>query len=218
MKHILVITRSGFRLGLAPVIIIGLVAFAMFGMAIITDGNIGAAPFRPEPVFALMVMFAALGALLSLAGLALGSSLYLAALFGGRMPEGAVAIVLGTLFAVLTSSLIILLRAPAGALACQTTGWAAQAICATNTALETTEAGFQAWRILIGVIMLYASIAGLVIGGAVAELRGITIVAERKVIMPKHMLRRVAITRAEWLRRLADEKLQQQAQPVADGK
>lgn len=216
MKHILFITRSGFRLGLAPVILIGLVAFAMFGMAIITDGNIGAAPFRPEPVFALMVMFTALGVLLSLAGLALGSSLYLAALFGGRMPEGVVAVVLGTLFAVLMSSLIILLRAPVAALACSTTGWAAQAICASNTALETTEAGFMTWRILIGVIMLYASIAGLVIGGAVAELRGITIVAERKVIVPTHMLRRAAITRAEWLRRLAEEKLQQ-AQPMVSG-
>jgi hypothetical protein len=206
MEKLLKIVRSGFRFGVVPLVLMLLGTIVMFALTLITDGSLAQAPFSPQTALAVLVVLAFFCVMLSLAGIAFALSLQLAQRIGGKMPEGAVAIALGMLFSVVLASAVPLLRETAASFGCAQDGTVWQAICATNTAIAGSEQIASVWSTFTAILLGYAAVTGLVIGGMVAESRGITVMREAAPqAIPVHLTRKPAMTRDQWLKKFREE-------------
>ncbi len=206
MKNVVKIARSGFGFGIAPLLVVLLGGGTILGLSTYSDGSGMDSPFTVTSWVAMLGILSAFAVLLSIAGLAFGLSLSIAKRIGGRMPDGALAVVMGTLFAVVFAASLIMLRDPLGRLTCGFEHWTARAVCEVNTLINTQPAHIDAWNTIQMMLIFYAAVVGLVIGGTVAETRGINIVAPSKPeAAPAHLNRRYR-TREEILAKVRAEE------------
>jgi hypothetical protein len=206
MKNIVKIAKSGFSFGLAPLILVLLGGGTILGLSTFGGGTGMESPFTVTSWVAMLGILTAFALLLGIAGVVFGFSLSLAKRIGGRMPDGALAVVMGTLFAVVFAASLIVLRDPLGRIACGFEHWTARAVCEVNAQINTQPGHTDAWRTIQMMLMFYASIVGLVIGGTVAETRGINIVTPAKAeAAPTHLNKRYR-TRDEILAKVRAEE------------
>jgi hypothetical protein len=210
MNNQLKIVRAGFGFGIVPFVLLLLGSVVMYLFTFLGDGNLDGAPIAPSTTVAMLMMFVSFGVMLALAGIAFASSLQLAKRIGGRMPEGAVAVVLGTLFAVALTAAVPLMRPLAVGIGCSSEASLLRTICATDALLQASQQASNVFSAVVLLMLGYAAVVGLVIGGMVAETHDIVVVGPVKPqAIPAHMLRKPALTRDEWLRKFAEEKDQQ---------
>jgi hypothetical protein len=213
MKNLLKVMRAGLGFGIAPLVLVGLGGGTFLGLTVLTEGGLDKAPFRLETLVALLGILAMFAVALALAGVAFALSLGLAKRIGGRMPDGALAVVMGTLFGVVFAAALVMLRDPLGRVACGYGHWISGAICEMNTAIGTQLEFADLWRMLSLMLVGYGGISGLVIGGTVAETRGIKVVSPvKQEAAPQHLNKRYR-TREEILAKVRAEEA---AQSVAD--
>jgi hypothetical protein len=209
MNKLLRIVRAGFGFGIVPFLLLALGSAVMYVISYLSDGSLANAPIAPSTTVAMMMMFATFGVMLSLAGIAFAGTLRLAKRIGGRMPEGTVAVVLGTLFAVSLTAAVPMMRPLAVGIGCASDGALLRTICATHALLATSQQAANVFTAVILLLLGYAGVAGLVIGGMVAETHDIVIAEPVKAqAIPAHILRKPALTRDEWLRKFAEEDQQ----------
>jgi hypothetical protein len=206
MNKLLKIVRAGFSFGIVPFLLLFVGTIAMYVLSYLADGTIASAPMAPSTVAAMLMMFASFGLMLSLAGIAFAGSLHLAKRIGGSMPEGALAIVLGTLFAVLLTAAVPLMRPLATSIGCGSSFSLLQTICVTNELLSTSQQASNLFTAVVALMLGYAAVVGLVIGGMVAESHDIVVMAAPKPqAVPAHLTRKPALTRDQWLKKFADD-------------
>jgi hypothetical protein len=206
MNNLLKIVRAGFGFGIVPFVLLLLGSAVMYVITYLTDGSIEAAPITPSTTVAMLLMFASFGVMLALAGIVFASSLQLAKRIGGRMPEGAVAVVLGTLFAVALTASVPLMRPLAVGIGCGSEASLLRTICTTDEMLLASQQASNVFSAVVMLMLGYAAVVGLVIGGMVAETHDIVVVGPVKPqAIPAHMLRKPALTRDEWLRKFDED-------------
>ena len=200
MNKLTKIFWSGFAFGMAPFVLTLIGTAAILGVTFVTGrGSFDNSPFAPETAIGILFLFGALSVLLAFSGLCFVGSLKLAEAVGGRMPDGALAVTLGTLFAVVLTAAIPFLREPVAALSCVDGAWVAQSICKSNALLTESSQAAWVWSILVPLMLGYAAVVGLVIGGTVAESRGIAVMPDKAEVIPQHLMRRPAMTREQFL-------------------
>lgn len=200
MNKLAKIFWSGFTFGMAPFLLTLIGTAAILGVTFVTGrGSFDNSPFAPETAVGILVLFGTLSVLLALSGLCFVGSLKLAQVVGGRMPDGALAVTLGTLFAVVLTAAIPFLREPIATLSCADAAWVTQSICKTNALLTASEQASWVWSILVPLMLGYAAVVGLVIGGTVAESRGIAVMPDKTESIPQHLTRRPAMTREQFM-------------------